>query len=105
MHDESMIVFLSSRRRHTIFSRDWSSDVCSSDRSRPLRPYIARPPRRLGVRGGGARCAQLGGLRLAPRDRGTKIGRAACRERVLISEVADSSQYNKNIVINDCVYI
>src|SRR5690606_39321142 len=23
--------FLSSRRRHTIFSRDWSSDVCSSD--------------------------------------------------------------------------
>src|SRR5690606_40085917 len=26
----------SSRRRHTIFSRDWSSDVCSSD----LAPYI-----------------------------------------------------------------
>src|SRR5690606_40743952 len=24
-------VFLSSRRRHTSFSRDWSSDVCSSD--------------------------------------------------------------------------
>src|SRR5690606_40801763 len=24
-------VFCSSRRRHTIFSRDWSSDVCSSD--------------------------------------------------------------------------
>src|SRR5690606_40094666 len=23
--------FLSSRRRHTTFSRDWSSDVCSSD--------------------------------------------------------------------------
>src|SRR5690606_40524419 len=23
--------FLSSRRRHTRFSRDWSSDVCSSD--------------------------------------------------------------------------
>src|SRR5690606_39904468 len=23
--------FLSSRRRHTSFSRDWSSDVCSSD--------------------------------------------------------------------------
>src|SRR5690606_41182241 len=26
-----MIFFFSSRRRHTIFSRDWSSDVCSSD--------------------------------------------------------------------------
>src|SRR5690606_39746459 len=24
-------IFFSSRRRHTSFSRDWSSDVCSSD--------------------------------------------------------------------------
>src|SRR5690606_40737479 len=34
--------FFSSRRRHTRFSRDWSSDVCSSDLSR--RPW---PPRRV----------------------------------------------------------
>src|SRR5690606_39812484 len=27
----SFYFFFSSRRRHTIFSRDWSSDVCSSD--------------------------------------------------------------------------
>src|SRR5690606_31565592 len=26
-----ILFFFSSRRRHTIFSRDWSSDVCSSD--------------------------------------------------------------------------
>src|SRR5690606_40926149 len=26
-----LIFFFSSRRRHTVFSRDWSSDVCSSD--------------------------------------------------------------------------
>src|SRR5690606_39478071 len=26
-------IFFSSRRRHTSFSRDWSSDVCSSDLS------------------------------------------------------------------------
>src|SRR5690606_40881505 len=26
-----MTVFFASRRRHTRFSRDWSSDVCSSD--------------------------------------------------------------------------
>src|SRR5690606_40480267 len=26
-----ILFFLSSRRRHTRFSRDWSSDVCSSD--------------------------------------------------------------------------
>src|SRR5690606_40587576 len=30
--------FFSSRRRHTRFSRDWSSDVCSSDlRGQPVR--------------------------------------------------------------------
>src|SRR5207302_5788100 len=29
--------FFSSRRRHTRFSRDWSSDVCSSD----LMPFVA----------------------------------------------------------------
>src|SRR5690606_40037082 len=28
--DDDYFIF-SSRRRHTIFSRDWSSDVCSSD--------------------------------------------------------------------------
>src|SRR6266511_1899514 len=27
----TIIFFFSSRRRHTRFSRDWSSDVCSSD--------------------------------------------------------------------------
>src|SRR5436309_6275883 len=26
-----LLFFFSSRRRHTRFSRDWSSDVCSSD--------------------------------------------------------------------------
>src|SRR5690606_39338688 len=28
--------FFSSRRRHTRFSRDWSSDVCSSDLTRTM---------------------------------------------------------------------
>src|SRR5690606_41134396 len=27
----TLLFFFSSRRRHTRFSRDWSSDVCSSD--------------------------------------------------------------------------
>src|SRR2546422_1322289 len=30
-----LIFFFSSRRRHTRCSRDWSSDVCSSDLSNP----------------------------------------------------------------------
>src|ERR1035437_10864385 len=29
--------FFSSRRRHTRYWRDWSSDVCSSDLRRPIR--------------------------------------------------------------------
>src|SRR5690606_40102617 len=29
--NEFVLFFFSSRSRHTIFSRDWSSDVCSSD--------------------------------------------------------------------------
>src|SRR5215475_7476515 len=31
----SRLFFFSSRRRHTRFSRDWSSDVCSSDLPNP----------------------------------------------------------------------
>src|SRR5437870_13450455 len=31
-----MFFFFSSRRRHTRWPRDWSSDVCSSDLLRPL---------------------------------------------------------------------
>src|SRR2546429_5934449 len=31
-----MSFFFSSRRRHTRCSRDWSSDVCSSDLNRPF---------------------------------------------------------------------
>src|SRR5207237_2793393 len=32
------VFFFSSRRRHTRFKCDWSSDVCSSDLFRPLHP-------------------------------------------------------------------
>src|ERR1041385_2292609 len=36
--------FFSSRRRHTSCSRDWSSDVCSSDLSTGFRWYAPEPP-------------------------------------------------------------
>src|SRR5690606_39887831 len=37
--------FFSSRRLHTIFSRDWSSDVCSSDLAAPaVAPLRAAQP-------------------------------------------------------------
>src|SRR2546422_11276138 len=38
-----MFFFFSSRRRHTRCSRDWSSDVCSSDLDR-ARPVIVLAP-------------------------------------------------------------
>src|SRR2546430_5101150 len=33
-----MVFFVSSRRRHTRFDCDWSSDVCSSDLVAPVQP-------------------------------------------------------------------
>src|SRR5690606_40962478 len=39
--------FFSSRRRHTSFSRDWSSDVCSSDLHMNEKPDIDGLVRRL----------------------------------------------------------
>src|SRR5205809_7291754 len=39
--------FFSSRRRHTRCSRDWSSDVCSSDLARSDRERDAREQRRV----------------------------------------------------------
>src|SRR6266700_4890672 len=41
--------FFSSRRRHTSFSRDWSSDVCSSDLTSGTRERLGLAPRRYGV--------------------------------------------------------
>src|SRR5690606_39635407 len=39
----TVLFFFSSRRRHTRFSRDWSSDVCSSDLCDPHRiPMVLR---------------------------------------------------------------
>src|SRR4029077_19733356 len=39
--DYDIVCFCSSRRRHTIFKCDWSSDVCSSDLQRQ-RPTAAQ---------------------------------------------------------------
>src|SRR5437879_12682468 len=37
------VFFFSSRRRHTRYIGDWSSDVCSSDLERGARFEVARP--------------------------------------------------------------
>src|SRR5690625_7381736 len=85
--------FFSSRRRHTRWPRDWSSDVCSSDlpgrsgpwslisvitedqRTAPLLETSDEPPE--------------SSLIIALLSGSDEIGRASCRERVEISEGAE----------------
>src|SRR3712207_8278953 len=40
MHGFFIVFFFSSRRRHTRYWRDWSSDVCSSDLDEDLQDHI-----------------------------------------------------------------
>src|SRR5687768_18575285 len=53
-----IVFFFSSRRRHTRCSRDWSSDVCSSD--------LAGDPRASGRAAGGLRAGASVALEQAP---------------------------------------
>src|SRR5690606_41545782 len=91
-HSVFYFFFFSSRRRHTRFSRDWSSDVCSSD-------LLRRGSRRDRARGRrhdrqGAAVLRPPRFRRALR-RGCQIGRASCRERVSNWEVAVSIEEKK----------
>src|SRR5690606_40356267 len=99
--------FFSSRRRHTRFSRDWSSDVCSSDLNGVYGPghnyfvkskdgtqdWIVYHGNNNPGEGCGARPSRMQEVNWnadATPDFGipTKIGRASCRERVWITVVA-----------------
>src|SRR2546430_12083297 len=55
LYDGARKLFFSSRRRHTIFDCDWSSDVCSSD----LQPGRVPGDDADRVPGGGSRAARL----------------------------------------------
>src|SRR5690606_39502777 len=94
----------SSRSRHTIFSRDWSSDVCSSDLDHLLDEgavHLVDQASRLKARTdlveGAARLLGRGQSELDAADLGLvldlagyqldghlEIGRASCRERVQV---------------------
>src|SRR5690606_40209971 len=93
-----------SRRRHTRFSRDWSSDVCSSDLPRESgsaasNDRLAWPQlvlltaavlavsagsisSELALNAGGVALAVVLLLLLAVVEKKAKIGRASCREGV-----------------------
>src|SRR5439155_4746479 len=99
--------FFSSRRRHTRWPRDWSSDVCSSDllpgvgRSTaapvtslpPFATPVSRAPDSVIVLGPSL-LISITRLRLAGSDSAiaalNQIGRASCRERGESSVVAGS---------------
>src|SRR5690606_41032160 len=84
--------FFSGRRRHTRVSRDWSSDVCSSDLSKSEQKKI--------VMAGNLPClnwyfgrilvslsSSQGKRELRDLDQ-NEIGRASCRERRMVRVVA-----------------
>src|SRR5690625_2812214 len=85
------LFFLSSRRRHTRWPRDWSSDVCSSDLDLLEVGGVRGHGRDLALRGldrlaGGVveQAEQIVGRRGGCRCRcggRSQIGRASCRER------------------------
>src|SRR5688572_32197269 len=60
--------FFSSRRRHTRFDCDWSSDVCSSDL---LFVYCEEPSALVQIRGGVERreCVQVNGVAFLREER------------------------------------
>src|SRR5437870_13159060 len=71
-----LFFFFSSRRRHTRWPRDWSSDVCSSDlRRRPGHSNTFTTGRY-----SSAPAAALATTSVIPAE----IGRASCRERVKV---------------------
>src|SRR5690625_8004556 len=72
--------FFSSRRRHTRWPRDWSSDVCSSDLGGAGRGC---PGQRGATDRPADHRARAGGGQAAPAERVPgEVGRASCRERV-----------------------
>src|SRR5690606_40358249 len=102
----------SSRRRHTRFSRDWSSDVCSSDRFPPgLKRFGVEPDRVIFIdlkrekdvlwaMEQGLKCSTLSAVVGELQE----IGRASCRERVDISAVgvAGIGQQRRRGGLDDC---
>src|SRR2546430_10226922 len=86
-----VVFFFSSRRRHTRFDCDWSSDVCSSDLGEVDALVLVQLPR-YGVPDGADHDHADHELEREPAGHGEggadrrvedeEIGRASCRERV-----------------------
>src|SRR5207237_5927094 len=92
--------FFSSRRRHTRFKCDWSSDVCSSDLKGPISQFVEKHYKHFNAaalvdaakgydthlaEGGKMMVTLAGAMSTAELGKSLEIGRASCRERVATS--------------------
>src|SRR2546427_10980306 len=90
------VFFFSSRRRHTRFDCDWSSDVCSSDLHRwPLPAGIDHGRPRAVERVNGPSLGGHGGGEKSSDDHEREIGRGAWRGKGEISGGAGSLKKKK----------
>src|SRR5437870_13539497 len=100
MFSNLLSFFFSSRRRHTRWPRDWSSDVCSSDlntlRAAELQRWIEEGHYDRVLRGEYTRRGPDAEQR--PIDK--EIGRASCRERGHIPPPALPPQRHNNNIHN-----
>src|SRR5438876_10996561 len=88
--DRSVLFFFSSRRRHTRWTGDWSSDVCSSDLIGDRKPYnvalIVLDRDAVGALGDGAVTAEVeravdrANAQLSRRSEERRVGKE-CRSR------------------------
>src|SRR5689334_23764338 len=76
--------FFSSRRRHTRWNCDWSSDVCSSDLLDDHSTRLITRPYGIIVTEGILHLGVPTGADIAENTERIQIGRASCRERVEI---------------------
>src|SRR5438477_3927916 len=102
-----MFFFFSSRRRHTILTCDWSSDVCSSDLQIHF-IFSDTLPAMQHIRAGKLRALCITGPEpfallpeLAPCQAAApglvEIGRASCREREEIVVAGDSLEQDDEV--------
>src|SRR5437762_4780077 len=111
IRDLDVLFFFSSRRRHTSYIGDWSSDVCSSDLSKEPQKVLDAYGVKPGPEGSFARQCLMArrlseaGVRFVEicqsgwdHHNGLQIGRASCRERVEMSVGAGGSERKRKAV-------
>src|SRR2546430_17609419 len=85
-----MFFFFSSRRRHTRFDCDWSSDVCSSDLISPgLRNGVNASSRTLATR----RRYSIAAAGAAPSAASASAARAMALRDLIMAHLLDASKY------------